>query len=378
MHLTDQAVLALEDGTVFLGRSIGADSARAGPAVGEVVFNTAMTGYQEILTDPSYTGQIVTMTYTQIGNYGVNPDDEESAGGPKVEGFVVKEYQRNPSSWRSGGTLSEYLESNGIVAIEGIDTRALTRHLRDRGSQMGVISTEEPDPRVLWEKVRSHPGIGGIDLAARVTTREPYDWSEPLWSVSRSGGKRRKVVVYDFGVKMNILRHLHTAGFDVHVVPAGTPAGAVMELRPDGIMLSNGPGDPEAVISGIDAARELVLRKGGPPCPVMGICLGHQILGLALGGKTYKLKFGHHGGNHPVMDLGTGKVEITSQNHNFCVDVKDLGDRVRLTHRNLYDGTEEGMAHADLPVFSVQYHPEAGPGPNDASYLFERFRKLVG
>jgi carbamoyl-phosphate synthase small subunit len=369
-----RAVLVLADGTVFEGGSFGAE----GEAVGEVVFNTAMTGYQEILTDPSYTGQIVTMTYTQMGNYGVSPGDEESAGGPKVEGFVVKEHLGFHSNWRSEGPLSEYLVARGIVAIEGIDTRALTRHLREGGSQMGVISTEAGNPGALWEKVRAHPGIGGIDLASRVTTEKPYDWSEPLWSGERAGGPHKRVVVYDFGVKVNILRHLYTSGFDVHVVPADMPAEAVIELKPDGIMFSNGPGDPEAVTTGIEAARKIVLGKGGPPCPVMGICLGHQILGLALGGRTYKLKFGHHGGNHPVMDLGTGRVEITSQNHNFCVDVGGLGDKVRLTHRNLYDNTEEGMAHAELPVFSVQYHPEAGPGPNDAAYLFERFRKLVG
>ncbi len=377
-----KAFLVLADGTVFEGLSFGA----LGETLGEVVFNTAMTGYQEILTDPSYTGQLVTMTYTQMGNYGVNPDDEESAGGPKAGGLIVKEHLHYHSNWRSGGSLSEYLEKNGIVAIEGIDTRALTRLLRDGGSQMGVISTGSDDPRALWEKVRAHPGIGGVDLASRVTCEKPYDWTEPLWARSLGGHKengpllkdRKKVVVYDFGVKQNILRHLYTAGFDVHVVPASTPAGAVMDMKPDGIMFSNGPGDPEAVTPGIKAAKTIVNRKGGPPCPVMGICLGHQILGLALGGSAYKLKFGHHGGNHPVMDLDTGKVEITSQNHNFCVGVSDIGPSVRLTHRNLYDGTEEGMAHVELPVFSVQYHPEAGPGPNDAAYLFKRFREMVG
>jgi len=374
-----KAHLVLADGTVFEGSSFGA----LGESLGEVVFNTAMTGYQEILTDPSYTGQLVTMTYTQMGNYGVNPEDEESAGGPKAEGFIVKEHLPCHSNWRAGGSLSEYLDKNGIVAIEGIDTRALTRLLRDGGSQMGIISTEGAEPRALWEKVRAHPGIGGIDLASRVTCGKPYDWTEPLWARSLGGHKengngRKKVVVYDFGVKQNILRHLYSAGFDVHVVPSSTPAGAVMDMRPDGIMFSNGPGDPEAVTPGIEAAKAIVNKKGGPPCPVMGICLGHQIMGLALGGKTYKLKFGHHGGNHPVMDLDTGRVEITSQNHNFCVGVNDIGPAVRLTHRNLYDGTEEGMQHAELPVFSVQYHPEAGPGPNDAAYLFKRFMDMIG
>ena len=365
-----KALLVLADGHVFEGRSFGAP----GEAVGEMVFNTALTGYQEILTDPSYTGQIVTMTYTQIGNYGVNTEDAESVGGPRVEGFVVKEYQPWHSNWRSGGDLSGYLKENGIVAIEGLDTRALTRILRDGGSQMGIISTETDDAKALWEKVREHPGIGGLDLASRVSAKKPYDWTEPLWgSVSRREPTRR-VAVYDFGVKHNILRHLHGAGFDVHVVPASTPLEAVLELDPDGIMMSNGPGDPGAVTVGIETARKLVKS---PPCPVMGICLGHQILGIALGARAYKLKFGHHGGNHPVMDLDTGKVEITSQNHNFCVDVNDIGDKVRLTHRNLYDGTEEGMAHVDLPIFSVQYHPEAGPGPNDAAYMFARFRDIV-
>ena len=369
-----KAFLVLADGTVFEGFSFGA----RGEATGEVVFNTAMTGYQEILTDPSYTGQLVTMTYTQMGNYGINPEGEESAGGPKAEGFIVKEHLRYHSNWRSEGSLSEYLDKNGIVAIEGIDTRALTRLRRDGGSQMGIISTETEDARALWEKIREHPGIGGIDLASRVTCDKPYDWTTPLWGHKSDGNARRKVVVYDFGVKQNILRHLYSVGFDVHVVPASTPAQAVMEMKPDGIMFSNGPGDPEAVTPAIVAAKAIVNRKGGPPCPVMGICLGHQILGLALGGQTYKLKFGHHGGNHPVMDLDTGKVEITSQNHNFCVGVSDIGSALRLTHKNLYDGTEEGMEHVELPVFSVQYHPEAGPGPNDAAYLFRRFKEMVG
>jgi len=364
-----KAVLVLRDGTVFEGQGFGHD----GEAIGEVVFNTSMTGYQEILTDPSYKGQIVTMTYTQMGNYGINEEDVESSGGPKAEAFVVREYLDFPSNWRSSGSLGQYLADNNVVAIEGIDTRALTRHLRDHGAQMGIISTTETDPARLYEKVRSHPGIGGIDLASKVTASDKYEWKQGLWGSSGNIKADFSVVAYDFGIKYNILRHLTDSGFNVQVVPADTPAEEVLDMAPDGIFFSNGPGDPEAVTVGIDNAKKLIGRK-----PVFGICLGHQILGLALGGRTYKLKFGHHGGNHPVMDLRTGRVEITSQNHNYCVDVKGLGDKVRLTHRNLYDGTEEGMEHADLPLISVQHHPEAGPGPNDASHIFARFRSLMG
>ncbi len=370
-----KALLVLSDGTVFEGESFGAE----GETSGEVVFNTSMTGYQEILTDPSYKGQIVTMTYTQMGNYGVNDEDIESGGGPKVEGFVVRECLDHPSSWRSSTSLCEYLGRHGVVGIQGIDTRALTRHIRVQGSQMGIISTEDPDPLSLLEKIRNSPGIAGIDLVRFVTTERQYDWSEGVWhwgggteSTEPDQRVRMKVVVYDFGVKLNILRHLADAGFDVTVVPAATPAEAVLEMEPDGIVLSNGPGDPEAVVYGIENARKLIGRR-----PLFGICLGHQILGLAMGGRTYKLKFGHHGGNHPVMDLATEKVEITSQNHNYCVDVGTLGSMVRLTHRNLYDGTEEGMEHVELPLFSVQHHPEAGPGPNDSCHLFERFRTMI-
>jgi len=404
------ALLVLSDGTVFEGKNFGAE----GETIGEVVFNTSMTGYQEILTDPSYNGQIVTMTYTQIGNYGVNSEDLESLGGPKVEGFIVKESHDFPSNWRAEkfkvqprirfgtklkviNSLADYLKEYNIVGIEGIDTRALTKHLRDYGSQMGIISTKESDPEKLLKKVRKHPGIVGIDLVKEVASKKQYAWKDGVWkwqpqqsaeSIEHRAVKKeksennsslvtrhsslKKVIVYDFGVKLSILRNLVDAGFDVTVVPAKTPAEKIIEMNPDGIVLSNGPGDPAAVSYGIKNTKKLIGKK-----PILGICLGHQLLGLAMGGKTYKLKFGHHGGNHPVMYLKTEKVEITSQNHNFCVDIKSLNGKVELTHRNLYDGTEEGMKHVELPVFSVQYHPEAGPGPNDAAYIFKRFREFI-
>ncbi len=366
----NKALLVLADGTVFEGKGFGAP----GETIGEVVFNTSMTGYQEILTDSSYKGQIVTMTYSQIGNYGVNKEDTESAGGPKVEGFIVKEYLDFPSNWRSELSLGRYLQDNNTTGIEGIDTRALTRHLRNHGAQMGIISTVDPDPNSLLGKVKAHPGISVFDYVPEVTAKVPYTWTEGCWKwrAAEKQPPTLKAVVYDFGIKFNILRNLAEAGFEVRVVPASTPAEAVLEMVPDGIVLSNGPGDPETVTYAIENVRKLMGKR-----PIFGICLGHQILGLSMGGKTYKLKFGHHGGNHPVKDLETGRVEITSQNHNYCVDIHSLRGKTKLTHRNLYDGTEEGMRHVELPIISVQHHPEAGPGPNDSAHLFNRFREMV-
>ncbi|MFZ1060049.1 MAG: glutamine-hydrolyzing carbamoyl-phosphate synthase small subunit [Candidatus Rokuibacteriota bacterium] len=366
------ALLALADGRVFRGESLGAE----GEATGEVVFNTAMTGYQEIMTDPSYKGQIVVMTYPLIGNYGINDEDVESRR-PWVEGFVVKEASPTPSSWRGRRTLDEYMREQGIVGIQGIDTRALTRHLRDHGAQEGVISTEELDPARLAATAKAALGLVGRDLVREVTISTPHGWDEATWDRVRGyrepAAARFKVVAFDSGIKRNILRQLVSVGCGVTVVPASTAAAAVLEQKPDGVFLSNGPGDPEGVPYLIEAVRGLLGKV-----PIFGICLGHQILGLAAGGSTYKLKFGHHGANHPVKDLATGKVEITAQNHGFAVDpdsVKAHG--LELSHVNLNDGTCEGLRHRELPVFSVQYHPEASPGPHDASYLFNRFVDLM-
>jgi carbamoyl-phosphate synthase small subunit len=366
-----KAILALSDGLVFEGHSFGAE----GEASGEVVFNTSMTGYQEILTDPSYKGQIVTMTYTQIGNYGVNSEDVESVR-PYVEGFIVKEYLDIPSNWRMKKSLHQYLSENGIVGIQGIDTRALTRHLRDFGAQPGVISTKDADPASAVAKAKRLPKMSGLDLAKDVTCKKPYVWDEGDWDIACGYGKkpapRYKVVAYDYGIKRNILRLLTQACCDVTVVPATMPAEEVLAMNPDGVFLSNGPGDPEPVTYAIENIRKILGKK-----PVFGICLGQQLLGLALGGRTYKLKFGHHGGNQPIMDLTTRKVEIAAENHGFAVDMESVKDQVVLTHVNLNDNTCEGFRHKTFPAFSVQYHPEASPGPHDSRYLFQRFIDMM-
>jgi len=359
-----RAVLALEDGTLFDGRSFG----RRGETTGEVVFNTAVCGYQEVLTDPSYAGQIVTMTYPHIGNYGVNLEDGESAR-PQVSGFVVREVSTVASSWRASGELHRWLDEHGIVGISEIDTRALTRHLRNHGAKRGVISTNDADPASLLKKARASRNMLGLDLAREVTCAEPWRFEAP-------GSVRApfRVVAYDFGMKRNILRMLAAAGCDVTIVPATMTAREVLGWRPEGVFLSNGPGDPEPVSYAIAAAREYV--ESG--VPTFGICLGHQILGLACGGRTFKLKFGHRGANHPVKNLATGQVEVTSQNHGFTVDPA-LFQRPELvlTHRNLNDGTVEGFRHRDLPMLSVQYHPEASPGPHDSHYLFGEFISMM-
>ena len=370
--MTRPALLALADGRVFRGEALGAP----GESQGEVVFNTSMTGYQEILTDPSYRGQMVCMTYPLIGNYGINPEDVESRR-PWLAGFIVKEACSFPSSWRSRVGLDTYLREHHIVGIQGIDTRALTRHLRDRGAQEGIISTEELDGARLVERARALPGLVGRDLVTEVSVTRPHGWDEAPWDLARGyttpPPARFRVVAFDSGIKQNILRCLTGLGCRVEVVPADTDAAAVLERKPDGIFLSNGPGDPEAVPYLVETVRRLIGKA-----PIFGICLGNQILGLAFGGSTYKLKFGHHGGNHPVKDLATGRVEITAQNHGFAVDPRSVEKQGLVeTHVNLNDGTSEGMRHRELPVFSVQYHPEASPGPHDAHYLFRRFADLM-
>jgi len=355
-----RAILALEDGTIFEGKSFGA----SGERTGEVVFNTSMAGYQEILTDPSYKGQIVTMTYPLIGNYGVNLEDVESRK-PFVEGFVVKECSRIASNWRSQKSLDEYLKEYNILGIENIDTRALTRHIRLQGAMKAAISDEELDGKRLVEKARESPGLVGRDLVREVTSNRIQHWNEE--------GKY-KVVVIDCGVKFNILRKLAENDCRVTIVPYYTDTNKILAEKPDGIVLSNGPGDPAGVSYVVETVKGLIGEL-----PIFGICLGHQILGLAFGGKTYKLKFGHHGANHPVKDLKTGKISITVQNHGFCVDIESLNkEDIEITHINLNDNTLEGMKHRRLPLFSVQFHPEASPGPHDTEYLFKEFVDLMG
>ena len=368
-----KAILALADGRIFEGKSFGA----SGESTGEVVFNTAMSGYQEVLTDPSYKGQMVTMTYPQIGNTGINPEDIESRG-LFLSGFIVKEYLECYSNWRATMSLASYLMENGVVGIQGIDTRALTRHLRDKGAQNGIISSIDLDHASLIAKARAVPSMAGLDLASGVSCDKPYHWTEGVWDLADGYSQvdksalKYKVVAYDFGIKYNILRCLVDAGCDVTVVPANFPAEDVLAMNPDGIFLSNGPGDPEPLVDVQAEIRKFVGKK-----PIFGICLGHQLLGLALGGKTSKLPFGNHGSNLPVMDMQTRKVEITSQNHGFAVDLDSLGDAACLGHENLNDQTVEGIRHCNLPIFSVQHHPEASPGPHDSQYLFERFVDMM-
>jgi len=354
-----KAILVLEDGTIFKGRSFGA----TGESFGEVVFNTSMAGYQEILTDPSYKGQIVTMTYPLIGNYGVNEEDVES-GKPHVEGFVVKEVSKISSNWRAKKTLSEYLKENNIIGIEGIDTRALTLRIRELGAMKAVLSTLDSDEKSLLRKVRDSRGLLGVDLIKEVTCSKPYDWNKT--------GKY-KIVALDCGIKLNMLRLSEKYGCKVLVMPANVSSSQILETKPDGLLLSNGPGDPAALPYVVKTVKDLLEKL-----PIFGICLGHQILGQAFGGKTYKLKFGHHGANQPVKNLKTGKVAITVQNHGFCVDINSLNKKdVEITHINLNDSTLEGLRHKKLPIFSVQFHPEAAAGPHDSEYLFSEFIKMM-
>jgi len=367
-----KAILLLEDGTVFEGDSFGA----IGQKCGEVVFNTSMTGYQEILTDPSYNEQIITMTYPLIGNYGTNKCDWEST---KVfaSGFIVKENCNYPSNWRNKNSLSDYLKTNNVIGLEGIDTRKLVKHIRTQGAMKGVIASTDLNIHKLKKKLENYPGLVGRDIVKDVTVKKPYSWDKPVVDVlnenEQKPEKKYKVIAFDFGIKQNILRLLCSNGCDVTVVPAKTTAKEVLAQKPDGIFLSNGPGDPAPVTYAVETVKKLLGKV-----PIFGICLGHQILSLALGGKTYKLKFGHRGANHPVKNLRTGKIEITSQNHGFCVDMDSLKNKdIELTHVNLNDNTVEGIRCKELCAFSVQYHPEASPGPHDSAYLFAKFIKLM-
>ncbi len=368
-----KATLALENGMLFEGEAAGA----AGETGGEVVFNTSMTGYQEVLTDPSYSGQIVTMTCPEIGNYGISPEDGESRA-PKVAGFIIRDESPVASNWRSDSTLRDYLVRHNIVAISDVDTRALTRVLRSAGVMRGVIATGDVDPRTLVEKARAVAPMEGSDLVLGVTCEKAFDW-QPIASdeftpdAERQPKRTLRIAAYDFGMKWNILRRFTAYGCDVRVFPATAPASDLLAAKPDGVFLSNGPGDPAALGYAVDNARQLIAVE----VPVFGICLGHQLVSLALGGSTYKLKFGHRGANHPVKELETGKVEITSQNHGFAVDPATLPADVKITHVNLYDGTVEGLRHETKPVFCVQYHPEAAPGPHDADYLFRQFLDVM-